>query len=142
MTPAPIRTFLLCDTPATWLAEVPKRLPELLIDHANCEKKAAGTALNLIYKYVDHPDLLQRLSKLAREELRHFEQVHRLMRERGISYHHLSPARYAGALRKSVRQGEPERLVDILVVGAIVEARSCGTLCVYCQAAARTSPRC
>ena len=120
-----MQAFLRCQTPDAWLGAVPDHLDELLIDHANCEKKAAGTALSLIYKYVDHPDLLMRLSKLAREELRHFEQVVALMRKRGVAYRHLSAARYAGDLRGWVRANEPHRLVDILLVGAVVEARSC-----------------
>ena len=117
--------FLPCRTPSLWFAQAAERVPTLLIDHANCEKKAAGTALSLMYRYVDKPELLQRLSRLAREELRHFEQVHRVMRERDIEYVHLSSSRYAGALRAQVGGHEPQRLVDTLLVGAIVEARSC-----------------
>ena len=122
---AAIRDFLSCPTPAEWYAEAAKRLPELLIDHANCEKKAAGTALSLLYRYVDRPELLYRLSRLAREELRHFEQVLAAMGRHDVRYVHLSPSRYAGELRALVRSGEPGRLVDTLLVGAIVEARSC-----------------
>ena len=120
-----VQDFLRCETPDAWLAAAPEHLGLLLIDHANCEKKAAGTALSLLYRYVDHHDLLMRLSKLAREELRHFEQVLGVMRKRGIEYRHLSAARYAGELRKWVRDHEPARLVDVLLVGAVVEARSC-----------------
>jgi tRNA-(ms[2]io[6]A)-hydroxylase len=81
--------------------------------------------LNLMFRYVDRPELLDNLSQLAREELLHFEQVVGLMRERGIRYDHLSPSRYAGALRAEVRTSEPQRLVDTLIVGALIEARSC-----------------
>lgn len=119
------KELLDCPTPAAWLAEVLQNLPILLIDHANCEKKAAGAALNLMYRYIDRPALMRQMSKLAREELRHFEQVLAILQRRGIAYDHVSPARYAGELRKSVRTFEPARLVDILVVSAIVEARSC-----------------
>ena len=120
-----VHSFLRCPTPREWLERAPGSLPELLIDHANCEKKAASTALNLMYRYVDKPDLMSRLSKLAREELRHFEQVLGLMEVREVTYRHLSPSRYAGALRQHIRQDEPGRLVDILIVSAIIEARSC-----------------
>lgn len=120
-----IDQFLLCETPDSWLQAAVKNLPVLLIDHANCEKKAAATAMNLIYKYIDKPDLLQKLSRLAREELRHFEQVLTLMSEMNIEYVHVSPSRYAGKLREKVRTHEPARLIDLLIVGAIVEARSC-----------------
>lgn len=120
-----INDFLLCKTPDAWIDAALDNLPVLLIDHANCEKKAASTALNLMYRYVEHPDLLQKLSRLAREELRHFEQVLDIMQERGIAYEQISSARYAGELRSEVRTYEPARLIDILIVSAIVEARSC-----------------
>jgi len=122
---APIRAFLLCPTPRAWVDWALEHPDILLIDHANCEKKAASTALNLMYRYVDHHRLLSRLSKLAREALRHFEQVIAIMQTRGVSYPQLSAARYAGELRKLVRSHEPARLVDTLLVGAIIEARSC-----------------
>tara|TARA_R110002072_G_scaffold3830_5_gene27329 strand:+ start:29307 stop:29921 length:615 start_codon:yes stop_codon:yes gene_type:complete len=120
-----INDFLLCKTPDSWLEAAASQLPVLLMDHANCEKKAASTALNLMYRYVEYPDLLQKLSRLAREELRHFEQVLDIMQERGLVYEQISSARYAGELRKGVSTYEPARLVDILIVSAIVEARSC-----------------
>jgi tRNA 2-(methylsulfanyl)-N6-isopentenyladenosine37 hydroxylase len=121
----PIREFLLCETPRAWVEWALQNPQTLLIDHANCEKKAASTALNLMYRYVDHYQLLNKLSRLAREELRHFEQVIGLMRARGIAYPQISASRYAGELRKAVRSHEPGRLVDTLLVGAIIEARSC-----------------
>ncbi len=117
--------FLPVPTPERWLEQALEHLDVLLIDHANCEKKAAGTALSLLYRYVDRPKLLMTLSRLAREELRHFEQVHEHLEARSIEYVHLSPSRYAGGLKALVRSGEPQRLVDTLVMGAIVEARSC-----------------
>jgi tRNA-(ms[2]io[6]A)-hydroxylase len=117
--------FLKVRTPDAWLAAAPRHLPELLIDHANCEKKAASTALSLMYKYVDRTDLLHKMSRLAREELRHFEQVLDLMAACGVSYSHLSASRYARELHGLVQQAEPQRLVDSLILGAVVEARSC-----------------
>ncbi len=117
--------FLSCRTPQAWISWALENLNVLLVDHANCEKKAASTALNLMYRYVEHPDLLNTLSRLAREELRHFEQVLAIMNRRGIAYPQLSAARYAGSLRDSVRTREPGRLVDTLLVGAVIEARSC-----------------
>lgn len=115
----------MCATPAAWLETACSNLDSLLIDHANCEKKAASTALNMIYRYVDKPGLMMRLSKVAREELRHFEQVLALMQRRQIDYVHISPGRYAGRLRDSVQTFEPARLTDMLIVAAVVEARSC-----------------
>tara|TARA_R110002110_G_scaffold406421_1_gene626215 strand:- start:5960 stop:6565 length:606 start_codon:yes stop_codon:yes gene_type:complete len=122
---APIKAFLACDTPQQWIDSALLHQDVLLIDHANCEKKAASTALNLMYRYVEHPRLLNKLSRLAREELRHFEQVIAIMQKRGIAYPQLSASRYAGEMRREVRKNEPGRLVDTLLVGAIIEARSC-----------------
>jgi len=120
-----IHQFLLCETPDAWVQQALKHPELMLIDHANCEKKAAGTALNLMYRYVDDFELLNKMSRLAREELRHFEQVIALMQSRGIAYRQISPSRYASELRKPVRTFEPARLIDTLIVGAIIEARSC-----------------
>jgi len=122
---AAIRSFLPCQTPAAWVDAALQDPVTLLVDHANCEKKAASTALSLLYRYVEYPDLLNKLSRLAREELRHFEQVIAIMQRRGIRYTQLTASRYAGELRQQVRSGEPGRLVDTLLVGAIIEARSC-----------------
>jgi tRNA-(ms[2]io[6]A)-hydroxylase len=116
---------LSCPTPDAWLQNALAAPELLLIDHANCEKKAAGTALTLLYRYVDKPELLQHMSRLAREELRHFEQVLSIMTARGIKYVQTSPARYAGSLHKHVRTFEPAKLIDTLIIGAFIEARSC-----------------
>lgn len=122
---APIRDFLYCATPRAWVEWALVNPAILLVDHANCEKKAASTAINLMYRYVEHHRLLTCLSRLAREELRHFEQVIALMKARGIEYPQISASRYAGELRRQVRSHEPARLVDTMLVGAIIEARSC-----------------
>jgi tRNA-(ms[2]io[6]A)-hydroxylase len=122
---SPIRAFLACPTPVAWVEWALQHQDTLLVDHANCEKKAASTALNLMYRYVGHHRLLTRLSRLAREELRHFEQVIAIMKARDIAYPQLSASRYAGEMRALVRGQEPGRLVDTLLVGAIIEARSC-----------------
>ena len=120
-----IREFLLCETPAAWVTSALEHQDLMLVDHANCEKKAASTALNLMYRYVEHFDLLNKMSRLAREELRHFEQVIAIMAKRGIAYEQVTASRYAGALREHVRKTDPGKLVDTLIVGAIIEARSC-----------------
>ena len=122
---AAIKRFLRCETPDTWISAALANPAMLLIDHANCEKKAASTAINLIYRYVDNFELLNKMSRLAREELRHFEQVIAIMRARGIPYRQVSASRYAARLREPLRAAEPGRLIDTLIVGAIIEARSC-----------------
>ena len=124
---AGIQVFLPCPTPDAWVAQALLRdqEPILLIDHANCEKKAAATALSLMHRYTDNPVLLNKMSRLAREELRHFEQVIKIMAARDITYEPLSASRYAQGLHKGVRRQEPGRLIDTLIVGALIEARSC-----------------
>lgn len=121
----PVLDFLAEPTPPVWCAAAEDNLPLLLIDHANCEKKAASTALALMYRYVDRSPLLRRMSRLAREELRHFEQVLDVMETHDIHYDQLSASRYAGELHLHVRKQEPHRLIDQLILGAVVEARSC-----------------
>ncbi|MFY0990187.1 tRNA-(ms[2]io[6]A)-hydroxylase [Halomonas sp. C05BenzN] len=123
--PPGLLDFLGCRTPDAWVGWALENPELLLIDHAQCEKKAASTAMSLLYRYVDQPLLLTRMSQLAREELLHFEQVVTLMEARGIAYRHISASRYAEGLRRHVRPQEPERLVDILIIGAFIEARSC-----------------
>lgn len=120
-----IKGFLGCETPDAWITWALENQDLMLIDHAHCEKKAASTAMTLMFRYVDRPVLLNKMSRLAREELVHFEQVLAIMESRGIEYGHLSSANYAGGLRKDVRTSEPGRLVDVLIVGALIEARSC-----------------
>jgi tRNA-(ms[2]io[6]A)-hydroxylase len=120
-----IEAFLACPTPDLWLENALCNQTIMLIDHANCEKKAASTALNLIYRYTDNFELLNKMSRLVREEMHHFEQVIKIMKKRNISYEHVSASRYATGLRQTVRNDDPARLVDILIVGAFIEARSC-----------------
>ncbi len=124
-TPELIAAFFDTPTPAAWVDEACKRIPELLLDHANCELKAASTALGFIYRYPDRTALSQRMSRLAREELRHFEQARKLMDEMAVPFRRLSASRYAGQLRQAVRREEPGHLLDMLLVGALIEARSC-----------------
>lgn len=120
-----ILEFLPCETPAAWLDEALRQPSILLIDHANCEKKAAATAMSLLYRYSEHTELLRKMAQLAREELLHFEQVVNIISERGIDYIHLGPSRYAGGMREHLRKDAKHVLVDTLIVGAFVEARSC-----------------
>ncbi|HYM33748.1 MAG TPA: tRNA-(ms[2]io[6]A)-hydroxylase [Steroidobacteraceae bacterium] len=116
---------LLVATPERWFDVACERWRELLVDHANCEKKAASTALSLVFTYAEDRPLAESMSRLAREELRHFEQVQRLMTQLDVPFQRMSPARYAEGLRKAMRYDEPGRLIDFLVCGALIEARSC-----------------
>lgn len=125
MSMAEDRPILAVGTPEGWLATAGVERQVLLIDHANCEKKAASTALAFLFTYPEDALLARQLSRLAREELRHFEQVERLMARLGVRHHRLSPSRYATGLRRHVAAREPARKLDLLVIGALIEARSC-----------------
>ncbi len=122
---APSRAFLGVPTPESWIGWALRNQATLLVDHANCERKAAATALALMQRHIDEPEFVVRLSKLAREELVHFEQVLRLMNTVGVDYRPLSAADYAGRLIAAERRSEPGRKIDRLIVSAIIEARSC-----------------
>lgn len=121
----PVYDFLACRTPQAWVDAACQQIPLLLQDHANCEKKAAGTAMNLMFRYNDHTELQVKLAQLVREEMLHYEQVIALMRGRNQAWEAVSAGRYAQGMRKHIRTHEPAFLVDVLVVGAFVEARSC-----------------
>ncbi|MDB9706905.1 tRNA isopentenyl-2-thiomethyl-A-37 hydroxylase MiaE [Porticoccaceae bacterium] len=120
-----IQAFLPCATPDRWIENALENQSLMLIDHANCEKKAASTALSLINRYTYNFELLNKMSRLAREEMRHFEQVIALMKRRKIPYEHVSASRYAAGLRDLVRRDDPAKLIDVLIIGAFIEARSC-----------------
>ena len=120
--PAPL---LQAPTPTEWVVAAVHRWRELLVDHANCEKKAASTALALMFAYPEDRALGIALARLAREELRHFEQVQKLMTRLKVPAGKLSPGRYAGALRAQCRAHEPARRLDLMLCGALIEARSC-----------------
>ena len=117
---------LLCvATPLDWVRMACASRDVLLIDHANCEKKAASTALALMFAYAEDLDLTGKMSRLAREELRHYEQVAKLIRTLGVAPRRLPPGRYAERLRRLVANSEPKREVDLMICGAFIEARSC-----------------
>jgi tRNA-(ms[2]io[6]A)-hydroxylase len=118
-------SILLGRTPEAWLEAAVAGWRELLVDHANCEKKAASTAVALIFAYPEDTQLGLALSRLAREELRHFEQVQGAMTELGVPYIRQKPGRYASGLRRELRTSEPGRKLDLLLAGALIEARSC-----------------
>jgi tRNA-(ms[2]io[6]A)-hydroxylase len=122
-------SILLAPTPEAWVEAAVEHWRELLVDHANCEKKAASTALALIFAYPEDRDLALALSRLAREELRHFEQVQRMMDGLDVPFARQRPGRYASGLRKPLRTSDPGRKLDLLVAGALIEARSCERFC-------------
>ena len=123
--PVDLIEFLPCPTPAAWVEAALAHQDVLLLDHRNCELKAAATAMSLIARYGQDAELSAALSKLAREELVHHEQVLRLLKRRGVALRPLTASRYASGLRTAVRTHEPAKRVDTLIVGAFIEARSC-----------------
>jgi len=137
---SPVTEFLRCRTPSEWVACAVTDIPTLLLDHASLELKAAQQAQKIMSKYGAGTggrapttevrlSLLNKMSRLAREELRHFEQVLGILEKRGLDFVPVSASRYAAQLHEHIRQTEPERLIDTLIVGAIIEARSCERFC-------------
>lgn len=110
-----------------WFEQVrtPTGIEQLLIDHAHCEKKAAGVAMNLIFAYVEHLELCRAMTEIVQEELSHFHLVLDLLQQRGIAFRRLTPSRYGERLHQLISRQEPWRAVDRLLVAALIEARSC-----------------
>ena len=125
---------LASETPSGWAERAAGRMDEILLDHAHCEKKAAGVAVTLIFQYPEHAGLMAPLSALAREELAHFEEVLRQLERRGLAFGRQRPSPYAGRLREIVRKAEPARLLDTLLCSAVIEARSCERLGLLAEA--------
>ena len=122
---SPIYEFLGARTSQAWVNAAMNNLPLIIQDHANCEKKAAGTAMNLIFRYEFSYDLQRKLAQLIREEMLHYEQVLGIMNERGQEWEYLSAGRYAKGMLKHKRTYEPDAMIDVLIIGAFIEARSC-----------------
>jgi len=120
-----MRVPLQIQTAQSWVELAVLQWRELLIDHANCEKKAASTALSIVFAYPDDAELAAAMSRIAREELRHFEQVQKLIVSLGVPFMRQKPGRYAGGLRALMRTSAPYRKLDLLLTGALIEARSC-----------------
>lgn len=116
---------LQSESQARWLRQVDESLPEILIDHAHCEHKAASTAMSLLGSYVDCRELAREMTVIIQEELEHFHQVLDLLERRGIPFRKLRPGTYGKRLNQWVRPHEPDRAVDRLLIAGLIEARSC-----------------
>jgi tRNA-(ms[2]io[6]A)-hydroxylase len=119
---------LASHTSPRWTEWALANLEDILVDHAHCEKKAAGAAVKLLFGYPERRFLQEPLSRLAREELGHFEQVLVRLDERGIAFCRQRPSPYGGKLHQLIRRDDPDRLVDLLLIAALIEARSCERL--------------
>lgn len=124
-----------------WLPQALAHLNDVLLDHAHCEKKAASMAVNFLFRYPEHASMMTALSALAREELRHFEQMIAVLSARGVSFQRQQPSRYASQLVKAVRPHEPERMMDLMLCAALIEARSCERMKILQGAFAPDGPR-
>ena len=126
---------LTAPTSRDWVTQAIANLDTILLDHSHCERKAAGVALNLIFRYPSSTKLVRMLTAIAREELEHFEQVNQWLEWRGIALAPLSPPPYGAGLKAQIRPKEPERMLDSLLVSGLIEARSherLGLLAEYC----------
>ncbi|MEP0957178.1 tRNA isopentenyl-2-thiomethyl-A-37 hydroxylase MiaE [Microcoleus sp. FACHB-1515] len=121
--PAKIK-FLQQPSSSAWVEQAIEHLDTILLDHSHCERKAAGVALNLIFRYPSSAKLVRTLTTVAQEELEHFEQVNQWLERKGIALAPLSAPPYAAELKKQIRRQEPDRLLDSLLVSGLIEARS------------------
>jgi tRNA-(ms[2]io[6]A)-hydroxylase len=122
-------------TSLAWVELAIANLDTVLLDHSHCERKAAGVALNLMFRYPSNTQLVRQLTAIAREELEHFEQVNQWLERRGVPLAALSSPPYGGAMKAQVRPQEPQRLLDSLLMAGLIEARSherLGLLATHC----------
>jgi tRNA 2-(methylsulfanyl)-N6-isopentenyladenosine37 hydroxylase len=127
--------FLKQPTASAWTEQALAHLDIVLLDHSHCERKAAGVALNLMFRYPAREKLVRMLTAIAREELEHFELVNQWLERRGIAMGPLPAPPYGASLNAHIRRQEPERLLDTLLVSGLIEARSherLGLLAQYC----------
>lgn len=115
---------LIAPTCREWITQAIANLDTILLDHSQCERKAAGVALNLIFRYPSSTKLVRMLTGIAKEELEHFEQVNQWLERRGIELAPLSPPPYGAGLKSQIRSEEPKRMLDSLLVSSLIEARS------------------
>jgi tRNA 2-(methylsulfanyl)-N6-isopentenyladenosine37 hydroxylase len=116
---------ILCQpTSDAWLKQALENMDTILLDHSHCERKAAGTAVNMMFRYPSSHKLVRQLTAIAREELEHFEQVNQILEQRGIVLASISPPPYAKQLMSQIRHQEPQRMLDALLISGLIEARS------------------
>jgi tRNA 2-(methylsulfanyl)-N6-isopentenyladenosine37 hydroxylase len=131
----PTIKFLQHPTAPAWVQQAIANLDTILLDHSHCERKAAGVALNLMFRYPSSTKLVRSLTAIAQEELEHFEQVNQWLERRGIPLAPLAPPPYGAGLRSQIRRNEPDRMLDSLLVSGLIEARSherLGLLAAHC----------
>ncbi|NEP88792.1 MAG: tRNA-(ms[2]io[6]A)-hydroxylase [Okeania sp. SIO2C2] len=135
LTKTPTIKYIKQPTSQAWIEQAIANLDTILLDHSHCERKAAGVALNLMFRYPSSTKLIKKLTAIAKEELEHFEQVNQWLERRNIPLAPLNSPPYGAALNSKVRRNEPERMLDLLLVYCLIEARSherLGLLADYC----------
>ena len=120
----PTIKFLKAPTSEAWVAQALANMDTILLDHAQCERKAAGTAIQMMSRYPSSDRLVRELTAIAQEELSHYEQVNQWLDRRGVPLQPVTPPPYGASLKKLVRRQEPDRMLDLLLVSALIEARS------------------
>lgn len=126
---------LVTPTKWDWVTQAIANLDTILLDHSQCERKAAGVALNLMFRYPSSTKLVRMLTAIAQEELEHFEQVNQWLERRGIPLAPLTPPPYGAGLKAQIRPQEPARMLDSLLISGLIEARSherLGLLATHC----------
>ena len=116
--------YLSSSTSNEWIKLALSNPIDILIDHAHCERKAAGVAIQLMFRYPSEPNLAEVLSPIAREELEHFEKILYFLKDLGHSLKALKPPPYGSELAKHIRKEEPKRKLDSLLIAGLIEARS------------------
>lgn len=116
---------LQSESTQNWLTHVDEHLDELLVDHAHCERKAASTAMNLMNAYTENRRLCAEMKRIVEEELEHFEMVLQILDQRNVPFRRIPSGPYGKKLTQLIRNDEPNRAVDRLLVASLIEARSC-----------------
>ncbi len=116
--------ILKSPTKREWIEQAINNLDTILLDHSHYERKAASVALNLMFRYSSNAILVRKLTAIAQEELEHFEQVNQWLDKKNIPLGPLSSPPYGAKLKSIISTKEPQRLLDSLLVAALIEARS------------------
>lgn len=122
--PLPTINALKKPTSDAWVEQAIANLDTILLDHSHCERKAAGVALNFMFRYPSNTKMVRELTAIAREELEHFELVNQWLEKRNVRLAALSAPPYGASLKTQVRKQEPLQFLDNLLITGLIEARS------------------
>lgn len=108
-----------------WFDAVCDHLDVILIDHTHLEKRAASTALSMVFRYTGRSGVPRQLGEVVQEEMEHFTRMLDVLEARDVELRPLDPAPYASRLVDEIRAHEPQKFLDKLLVAGLIEARSC-----------------